>query len=242
MARARKRTSESVEDSKLLRERRGRPRSRGRAHRRLADPVDFLRRVRYFAQYVNGTWDQTAWEDEKTDLLFRCAAIDPCLESMSPAEATAGESRRDQDTATVVAGVSHLPVTAIEDPQRRRLAFAVTGIRRILERIKGAVHVTEADRRDLCLLADGVQRAIAESTTLLSPLARSTWDLLLKQPQDRPLTSAQIMAKLADAEVLCEASHLRRELAGPLADRGVRNERGLGYFVPEELRPSERAH
>lgn len=36
MARARKRTSESVEDSKLLRERRGRPRSRGRAHRRLA--------------------------------------------------------------------------------------------------------------------------------------------------------------------------------------------------------------
>lgn len=119
MARARKRTSESVEDSKLLRERRGRPRSRGRAHRRLADPVDFLRRVRYFAQYVNGTWDQTAWEDEKTDLLLRCAAIDPCLESMSPAEATAGESRRDQDTATVVAGVSHLPVTAIEDLRAR---------------------------------------------------------------------------------------------------------------------------
>lgn len=242
MARVRKRSSESVEDSKLLRTRGGRPKPRARAHRRLADPVDFLRRVRYVARHANSTWDQAAWEDEKTDLLFRCAAIDPCLQAMPPAEAAASDPDHDPEATTVVAAVSHLPVTAIEDPQQRQLAFAVAGIRRMLERTKGPAQLTESERRDLCLLANGVQRAISEHTKPLSTLGRATWDLLLTQRQDRPLTSAQIVAMLARANVLCEASHLRRELAGPLAERGVRNERGLGYFVPDELRPTELGH
>ncbi len=237
MARVRTRAPESTNDSRRLFEGSGTALERVQARRRIEEPIDLLRLVRWFALHGSRRMESQHWEVTKDDLLLRCAALDPRFRYVPPPS----ESGRVLDAKGKVGwrfggGVQVMHLTSIEDEQQRRRGAAVARLWAILEGLKSPLDLTEAVRKDLLAAAAAFEASLVDRRLPLSPLGGAVWDLLVEQPEDRPLTGDAICRRLEARGVLCESTHLRHELSGPLRLKGVWNQPRLGYFIPSEFR------
>ena len=213
-------------------------RQQATALRELGDPLGLLRAVRYMASLVKRDIDTAEWDLVVKDVHLRCAEVDPLFEAMSQEELVAMRRKVDPDAAADVES-SGMKRNAIEDyaPDKQLLASRVGEIRAVVHRIGYTMAgLTQERAEHLERLAAALHADMADPALPLSGQEQRIWDLLLQQPEDKPLTNDKIVARLRAKGRAVSTGNTQRALLGPLRAKGVRNRKRVGYFIPVEFR------
>lgn len=196
----------------------------------LRDRLELVRRLRRFANQCGRELSADAMRELRWDVELRVAAIDP-----SWVRVTAGELRASGHDREATGVRQLIPSElSVED---RRLATMMGEIRRLLARGETWTGFTADLGERIRRVADDLCGDLASPALPLTPQERRIWELLLMQPEDRPLTCRVIVARLRAAARPLSEENARRSLATTLKAKGVRNRRGAGYFIPREFRP-----
>jgi len=192
------------------------------------------------ASLVKRDIDTAEWDLVVKDVHLRCAEVDPLFEAMSQEELVAMRRKVDPDAAADVES-SGMKRNAIEDyaPDKQLLASRVGEIRAVVHRIGYTMAgLTQERAEHLERLAAALHADMADPALPLSGQEQRIWDLLLQQPEDKPLTNDKIVARLSAKGGAVSTGNTQRALLGPLRDKGVRNRKRVGYFIPVEFRGS----
>ena len=217
-------------------------RQQATALRELGDPLGLLRAVRYMASLVKRDIDTAEWDLVVKDVHLRCAEVDPLFEAMSQEELVAMR-RKVNPKAPADVESSGMKRNAIEDyaPDKQLLASRVGEIRAVVHRIGYTMAgLTQERAEHLERLAAALHADMADPALPLSGQEQRIWDLLLQQPEDKPLTCREVTARLRTQSGALSEENARRSLATTLHAKGVRNRKGAGYFIPVEFRPPEK--
>ena len=233
MARAYKRSSEATE------KRRKPPVARRQAAvmRSLEDPLGLVRTVRCLAALADRDIDKAEWNLVIEDVLYRCAAIDPSFQAMTEDEIADMRQSTDPSEHVESHGVKQVALSSL-DPDGQFLVSRVGEIRAAVNHIASIHRLSAAAAVHLRRLAASLLELVADPTFPLAPQEQRIWDLLLGQPEDRPLTCPSIIARLRTSGGMLSETNAKKSLRGNLKKKGVRNRKRAGYYIPSEFRPA----
>jgi hypothetical protein len=201
--------------------------------REVEDPVGLLRGLRRLATMVGRAVDPVELKELCRDLLIRSHAIDPSWATMTEEEIA--ELNGDSPVGENARGVKQLAMESL-GADDRLVASRMGEIRNAIFRISQACEVTPEWAEKLVRIGDHYQEMLADSSVALAPQEQRIWDLLLDQPEDRPLSSTKIVARLRSSGGPVSEENARKSLLNTLREKGVRNRRGAGYYIPSEFR------
>ena len=201
--------------------------------REVEDPVGLLRDLRRLATMVGRAVDPVELKELCRDLRIRSHGIDPSFVAMTEEEIA--ELNGDSPVGENARGVKQLAMESL-GVDDRLVASRMGEIRNAISRISQACEVTAEWAEKLVRIADHYQEMLADSSVALAPQEQRIWDLLLDQPEDRPLSSTQIVARLRSSGGPVSEENARKSLSNTLREKGVRNRRGAGYYIPSEFR------
>ena len=211
------------------------PERRDKAFSREAqDPVGLLRNLRRLISLQDRDIHPDEWKAIHLDLLIRCHAIDPSWESLSDDEIR--EMVDDPSHQLNARGVKQLGLVELE-PEDQLLASRMGEIRGALHKIDRSSDLSAEWANRLTGIADDYQAMLADSSVPLAPQEQRIWDLLISQPEDRPLQTNVILARLRTSGGTISETNAKKSLRGNLKRKGVRNRKRAGYFIPAEFRP-----
>ncbi len=197
-------------------------REKSKRRREYRCPLGLLRSCRKLAGLAGREIEQTEFKDCRRDALERVESVEP------------GWTHEDEDGGWTLSKLT--PAECFGEDQRP-LVYRVREIRTCLHRMltPAALH---SGVEGFAAILEGLESVLRDSRVPLAPQERRIWDLLLKQPEDRPLTSKQIVARLRKDGSRVSGENARRSLATTLKAKGVQNRRNAGYFIPREFRPT----
>ncbi len=196
-------------------------RERNKRRREAGCPLALLRSCRKLAGLAGREIEPTEFEDCWWDALIRVESVEP------------GWVQEDGDGGT---WTELAPAGRLEGDERS-LVHRVRELRSWLHRMPTPAAL-QAEGMAFASALQDLELTLGDPRVPLTPQERRIWDLLLKRPEDRPLTSGQIVARLQTSGARVSEENARRSLSTTLKAKGVRNRRGAGYFIPEEFRPS----
>ena len=202
--------------------------------REAQDPVGLLRNLRRLISLQDRDIHPDEWKAIHLDLLIRCHAIDPSWESLSDDEIR--EMVDDPSDQLNARGVKQLGLVELE-PEDQLLASRMGEIRGALHKIHRSSDLSAEWAKRLTGIADDYQAMLADSSVPLAPQEQRIWDLLIGQPEDRPLQTNVILARLRTSGGTISETNAKKSLRGNLKRKGVRNRKRAGYFIPVEFRP-----
>ena len=204
--------------------------------REAEDPVRLLRSLRRLLSLCGRSVDSVEWQKACIDVLLRCHALDPAWESMTEEEMQSFKG--DSPIGDKDYGVKQLAMEALS-PDDQYLASRMGEIREAMHQILPGRKLTTARADHLARITDDYHLMLADASIPLAPQEQRIWDLLLSQPEDKPLETSVILARLRTSGGTISESNAKKSLRGPLKRKGVRNRKRAGYFIPVEFRPED---
>ena len=201
--------------------------------REVEDPVGLLRDLRRLATLADRAVDPDELKELCRDLRIRSHGIDPSWATMTDEEIS--KVNGDSPVGKNARGVKKLTMESL-GPADRLTASRMGEIRNAIFRISQACEVTPEWAEKLVRIADDYHEMLAHSAVALTPQEQRIWDLLLAQPADRPLNSKQIVARLRTKGGTVSEENARKSLSNTLREKGVRNRKRAGYYIPSQFR------
>lgn len=198
------------------------------------DPLELIRSLRRLAGLAGRDPNEAEYQARREDVVVRAAAQDPAWDELGDAD------RAMFDTSDTAAGMRRVVPGEMSD---RELAFAslLDEIRRLVHRAPTAPTLTEGLGDRLRATADELLAWLGDPAIPLTPQEQRIWDLLLKMPEDRPLSCRSIVMRLQTMSKPLSEENARKSLSTTLKAKGVQNRRGAGYFIPREFRRGDGA-
>ncbi len=208
-------------------ESKGPPRSRGarREALDLRDPLPLVRALRDLADLADRSPLAEEFHSRRQEIQCRAAAQDPGW-----AVKVVGD-----DHECRVEGVRRVVPEEMTEGDRR-LASLLDEVRRALHRLSSPDRLTASERDRLLVISSDLLKILSDPSFPLTRQEQRIWDLLLGEPEDRPLSCRRIVARLRTSGKPLSEENARRSLSTTLKAKGVRNRRGAGYFIPAEFR------